>query len=273
MARAEIENVMFHWNDFSDNMSTSLRDVYRDEDLFDITLMSDTDEIRAHKLILSACSLHFRKILQRLRQIPNPVIYLNGVSHSDLTAILEFMYNGEVSIPKDEVESFFNTARAFMVNGLMNAEQLTTSIPKATASPAPPSQKFKKERSDVPGGSNGNPPAKRMKTINLSSSVTLTPSGNNASSKNSGAVADNSNSGDGADHQGIEAEEEGGAGNGGYDYTDEDFNGDLTIENSMEDQENEEMTIEGEPYFGMGAEGDDASKFIEELKSIVIFCL
>ena len=251
---------MFQWNDFSENISSSLRDVYRDEDLFDVTLVTETGDIRAHKLILSACSQHFRKILQRLKSHANPVIYLNGINHSDLTAILEFMYSGEVSVPKDDVESFFNTARAFMVNGLVNTDDLTTSIPAATptvastssssrpssatlrASPTPQGVKIKREKLEATINS-----AKRKKTVNLTSSVTLSPSVTLTPSSGGGggggaSALANHDQDPNDSHEGN-----------GLDYNEDDYNGDLTMDN---DQENEEMTIE--PF--IAADGDYGRK-------------
>ena len=77
---------------------------------FDCTLISDdneanTDDLRAHKLILSICSEFFENILAResICSHPNPLIYIRGISTRDIQNILSFIYNGEVHLAKKEV--------------------------------------------------------------------------------------------------------------------------------------------------------------------------
>merc|ERR1712073_210825 len=89
------------WNDFTTNLSSAFNELRGDEDFFDITLITEESEIRCHKLILGACSPHFRNIIRRLSAIQNPAIYLRGVRHEDIKNILEFMYLGEVSVAQD----------------------------------------------------------------------------------------------------------------------------------------------------------------------------
>ena len=48
----------------------TLADLRQEEDFFDVTLAIDGRQLRAHKLILSACSFFFRKLLRI-----NPGIY------------------------------------------------------------------------------------------------------------------------------------------------------------------------------------------------------
>jgi hypothetical protein len=50
------------WNDFTSNISSAFKELRDDEDFFDITLLTEEGEIRAHKLILGACSPHFRYV-------------------------------------------------------------------------------------------------------------------------------------------------------------------------------------------------------------------
>ena len=60
------------------------------------------------QLILSACSPFFRRILNHHapRTLTTPVLYLKGVRHAHLTAILDFMYHGEVNVAQDELKDF-----------------------------------------------------------------------------------------------------------------------------------------------------------------------
>ena len=48
----------------------------------------------------------------------NPVIVLRDVPYPQLTAILEFMYTGEVNIGQDQLYSFIRTGMKLRVKGL-----------------------------------------------------------------------------------------------------------------------------------------------------------
>ena len=52
---------------------------------------------RAHKLVLSSCSPLFRQMLKKNTH-PSPIVFLHGIRFADLSAILNFMYHGEVNV-------------------------------------------------------------------------------------------------------------------------------------------------------------------------------
>ena len=78
-------------------------------------------QVRAHKLVLSACSAFFRRLLRR-NPGPNPVIVLWDVAFSDLINIVDFMYNGEVKVRQANIQSFLAVAEKFRVRGLCQNE-------------------------------------------------------------------------------------------------------------------------------------------------------
>ena len=100
-------------------MSRSFASIRESNLFFDCTLTTDddndeaySDNLRAHKVILSASSEFFKKILTKesLYANPNPVIYLRGISAQDLTNILDFIYHGEVNVAKNELDKFFEVS-------------------------------------------------------------------------------------------------------------------------------------------------------------------
>ena len=100
------------------NVKESFRKFREYEGLFDVTLATeDGQEIRAHKIILSAGSYFFSDIFLRNNH-PNMYIFLKGVSKPELLQVTEFLYNGEASISKDEVKDFFETAQFLQIKGL-----------------------------------------------------------------------------------------------------------------------------------------------------------
>ena len=66
------ETIYLKWNQFNENLKQSFREFNTKGDFFDVTLASEKKEIKAHKLILSACSPFFsRLLLKRSHQEAN----------------------------------------------------------------------------------------------------------------------------------------------------------------------------------------------------------
>lgn len=51
------------WDDFSSHFTSEFEALRNDEQFVDVTLCCDDQFIKAHKVILSACSPYFKKIL------------------------------------------------------------------------------------------------------------------------------------------------------------------------------------------------------------------
>jgi len=111
------EKFCLRWNDFESNISNALQDLRSDKDFFDVTIACEDEQIQAHKVILSACSPFFRNVLRR-NPHQNPLLYLKGVKYTDIQAVLNFMYHGEVNIAQDELNTFLAVAEDLKVKGL-----------------------------------------------------------------------------------------------------------------------------------------------------------
>ena len=126
----EEENFSLRWNDFEENISAGLQDLRKSNNFFDVTLLSEGGQVGAHKLILSACSSFFRKILVS-NPHQHPLIYLKGVSKEEIVNLLNFMYCGEVNIAQAELSSFLAAAEDLKVKGLTNSGKSENSAVKA----------------------------------------------------------------------------------------------------------------------------------------------
>ena len=111
------EKFCLRWNDFEGSISSSLGELRDTQDFLDVTIVCENDQIRAHKLILSACSPFFRNILVR-NPHQNPLLFLKGVNFVDIKTVLDFMYFGEVSIEQENLNSFLAVAEDLQVKGL-----------------------------------------------------------------------------------------------------------------------------------------------------------
>ena len=52
------------WNNYQSNVTSTFKDLLAVEDFVDITLSAEGGALRAHKVVLSACSPYFRDILK-----------------------------------------------------------------------------------------------------------------------------------------------------------------------------------------------------------------
>ena len=110
------------WNDFDTNFSGSLRDLRGERELEDVSLVSDTGDVRAHKLVLAASSPLFRAIITR-NPHSHPLLYLKGVTATNLNYVLDFIYNGEVNVAQDDLNSFLTAAEDLKIKGLTQQQQ------------------------------------------------------------------------------------------------------------------------------------------------------
>jgi len=125
---AQQEKFCLRWNDFETNISVAFRELREDKDFFDVTLACDDDQIQAHKVILSACSPFFRKVLKR-NPHERPLLYLKGVRYAEIVAVLNFMYHGEVNVAQEDLNTFLAVAEDLQVKGLTqnDAEKIASS--------------------------------------------------------------------------------------------------------------------------------------------------
>lgn len=79
------------WNNYSNHITNAFDSLRSQEDLVDVTLCCDGRKIRAHKVLLSACSIYFRDVFKE-NPCQHPVIVFQNVKHGDLLALIEFMY-------------------------------------------------------------------------------------------------------------------------------------------------------------------------------------
>ena len=111
------EKLCLKWNDFQNIVQTSFGELSGDNDFTDVTLACEDKIIKAHKVILSACSPFFKRLLKS-HQHPQPLIYMRGVKSSVLTAIVDFIYLGEANVFQGHLEGFLALAEEFELKGL-----------------------------------------------------------------------------------------------------------------------------------------------------------
>nr|CAD7443358.1 unnamed protein product [Timema bartmani] len=97
----------------------ALRD---EEDFVDVTLACDGQRLKAHKVVLSACSPYFKELFKS-NPCKHPILFLRDVEFSHLQSLVEFMYAGEVNVAQAQLSSFLHTAESLQIRGLTEAPQ------------------------------------------------------------------------------------------------------------------------------------------------------
>ena len=91
------ETLCLRWNDFHDIAQTSFKDLKNDKDFMDVTLACEDQSVQAHKVILSAGSPFFKRLL-KIHTHPQLLVYLRGKTFVNLTAMVDFIYTAQCAV-------------------------------------------------------------------------------------------------------------------------------------------------------------------------------
>ncbi|XP_065341985.1 zinc finger protein 574-like isoform X2 [Cloeon dipterum] len=126
------EQYCLRWNNHQSNLLGVFNQLLQDESLVDVTLACEGHSLRAHKVVLSACSSFFQSLFVD-HPDRHPIVILKDVKFSELKTLLEFMYKGEVNVEYGQLSALLQTAESLRVKGLV---EMTASVEKrACASP------------------------------------------------------------------------------------------------------------------------------------------
>ena len=113
------EKFSLKWNDYQSNWNKAVNNLQKDTDFADVTLISD-DKVKfsAHKIVLSSCSSMFKFILKGNGN-GNSMLFLGGVSSTNLGFILDYIYQGEVNLYQEQLDSFLESSQRLEIEGLL----------------------------------------------------------------------------------------------------------------------------------------------------------
>ena len=117
------ERFSVRWKGFSGNVASALEELHQNGDFADITLVSgDGVRVQCHRLVLSAGSTYFRRILVDVPTAccQHPVIILPDIKGKVLNAIVGYLYNGETNVDHGMLEDFLQSASGLNVKGMVH---------------------------------------------------------------------------------------------------------------------------------------------------------
>ena len=145
------------WNNHQSNLLSVFDQLLHDESFVDVTLAVEGHLLKAHKMVLSACSPYFQVILificiffvklnyytcyflllQSLftgHPDRHPIVILKDVPYADMSSLLDFMYRGEVSVDQDRLTAFLRVAESLRIKGLTEVNEEKCDLPGITSS-------------------------------------------------------------------------------------------------------------------------------------------
>ncbi|XP_034831693.1 longitudinals lacking protein, isoforms A/B/D/L-like [Maniola hyperantus] len=103
----------------------------------DCTLAAEGQTLKAHKVVLSACSPYFENVLSQ-QYDKHPIIILKDVKYAELRAMMDYMYRGEVNISQDQLAALLKAAESLQIKGLSDNKPSRPPSRPAPAAAHPP---------------------------------------------------------------------------------------------------------------------------------------
>ncbi|KAI4485264.1 hypothetical protein M0804_006769 [Polistes exclamans] len=121
------------WNNHQSNLLSVFDQLLHDESFVDVTLAVEGQLLRAHKMVLSACSPYFQALFVG-HPDKHPIVILKDVPYVDMRSLLDFMYRGEVSVDQDRLTAFLRVAESLRIKGLTEVNEDKCDLPSITSS-------------------------------------------------------------------------------------------------------------------------------------------
>jgi BTB/POZ domain len=128
------ENYSLRWNNHQSHILESFEALLQQKSLVDVTLVCSDRSLRAHKVVLSACSPFFERVFNDT-PCKHPVIVLKDFRGWLVQAIVDFMYRGEISVPQEKLNQLIQAGESLQIRGLIGAVPYTIPIESDVESP------------------------------------------------------------------------------------------------------------------------------------------
>ncbi|CAH2056044.1 unnamed protein product, partial [Iphiclides podalirius] len=109
------------WNSYHTNLQAVFPRLLLTEQFADVTLACESRQLRCHKLVLSACSAYLERLLLQ-NPCKHPIVLMRDMRFSEMQALVDFMYKGEVNVTQEELPSLLKSAEALQIRGLCSSD-------------------------------------------------------------------------------------------------------------------------------------------------------
>jgi len=137
----ETDEFCLKWNNHHSVFISVLNSLLRKEMLVDVTLVAEGQFIEVHRLVLCACSKYFEDLLGSHKK-KQSIVFLSNVMYTDLKALVDYMYKGEVNVAQDQLPRFLAAAEILKIKGLADKAGVETN--------SSPFETFAKQNQNAP---------------------------------------------------------------------------------------------------------------------------
>ncbi|XP_075226153.1 uncharacterized protein LOC142327137 isoform X2 [Lycorma delicatula] len=108
------------WNNHQSTLISVFDTLLASGQLVDCTLAAEGQYLKAHKVVLSACSPYLEVLLSQHYE-KHPIVILKDVKFQELKSMMDYMYRGEVNISQDQLGTFLKAAESLQIKGLSDS--------------------------------------------------------------------------------------------------------------------------------------------------------
>ncbi|XP_026814570.1 sex determination protein fruitless-like isoform X2 [Rhopalosiphum maidis] len=137
------QHFCLRWNNHQSTLISVFDTLLESGTLVDCTLAAEGQYLKAHKVVLSACSPYLELLLSQHYE-KHPIVILKDVKFQELKSMMDYMYRGEVNISQDQLSTFLKAAESLQIKGLTDGggnEDSTASSAPVKAPVATPVRK------------------------------------------------------------------------------------------------------------------------------------
>lgn len=117
------------WNNHKNTLISIFGTLLDSQKLVDCTLAAEGKYIKAHKIVLMACSPYFDTLLSE-EYDKHPIFILKDIKFQELRAIMDYMYRGQVNISQDDLTGLLKAAETLQIKGLCDSRSSSSSAEK-----------------------------------------------------------------------------------------------------------------------------------------------
>ncbi|XP_018907225.1 uncharacterized protein [Bemisia tabaci] len=108
------------WNNHQSTLISVFDALLESGTLVDCTLAAEGQYLKAHKVVLSACSPYLGMLLSQHYE-KHPILILKDIKFQELKSMLDYMYRGEVNISQEQLGTFLKAAESLQIKGLTDS--------------------------------------------------------------------------------------------------------------------------------------------------------
>ncbi|XP_050562147.1 modifier of mdg4 [Spodoptera frugiperda] len=124
---SQTERLSLSWDSHQKSICSGLSVLQQRGEYVDMTLAADGHYVKVHQMVVSLVSPYLKDLISTA-PCPHPLKLINNInfqniSYTTLCAILEYVYTGEVQVPRDKLADLLSAGKALHIRGLREMDE------------------------------------------------------------------------------------------------------------------------------------------------------